>query len=171
MTNIDQISQPDVLESTDPPTPALTSIPAAAPTLTPTPAAAPTPQPPTVWPTITHLATSVAAAAAIAIGSMAGMWYLPFIVGLAAGVFTSLQSIRPRAATAYAALASLGWPAVLLSRSLIGRQPIGATARAVAALAGLPPLAAVTIAATILVALLQALSGVWLGRAATAAVR
>jgi hypothetical protein len=43
--------------------------------------------------------------------------------------------------------------------------PAGATARAIASLAGLPPYAAVTIVATLLLAALQALAGAWLTRA------
>jgi hypothetical protein len=43
--------------------------------------------------------------------------------------------------------------------------PAGATARAIASLAGLPPYAGVTIVATLLLAALQALAGAWLTRA------
>jgi hypothetical protein len=43
--------------------------------------------------------------------------------------------------------------------------PVGATARAIAALAGLPPYAGVTIVVTLLLAGLQALAGAWLARA------
>jgi hypothetical protein len=43
--------------------------------------------------------------------------------------------------------------------------PAGATARAIASLAGLPPYAAITIVATLLLAALQALAGAWLTRA------
>ena len=45
------------------------------------------------------------------------------------------------------------------------RRVAGATARAIASLAGLPPHAAVTIVATLLLATLQALAGAWLTRA------
>jgi len=45
--------------------------------------------------------------------------------------------------------------------------PAGATARILAALAGLPPHAAVGVAATLLVGVLQALVALWLARAVT----
>jgi len=44
-------------------------------------------------------------------------------------------------------------------------QPAGATARTVAALAGLPPYAGVTLAVVALLAVLQVLAGAWLARA------
>jgi hypothetical protein len=44
--------------------------------------------------------------------------------------------------------------------------PVGATARAIAGLAGLPPYAGVTVAVTLLLAALQVLVGAWLARAA-----
>ena len=43
--------------------------------------------------------------------------------------------------------------------------PAGATARAIAALAGIPPYAAVAIVVTLLLAALQTLVGAWLARA------
>ena len=57
-----------------------------------------------------------------------------------------------------------GW-ALSLWIMALGGQPVGATARAVAGLAGLPPYAAVTVTVTLLLAALQALAGGWLGRA------
>jgi hypothetical protein len=49
--------------------------------------------------------------------------------------------------------------------------PTGATARAIAALAGLPPYAAVAVAVTLLLAALQVLAGAWLARAVFPAKR
>jgi hypothetical protein len=46
---------------------------------------------------------------------------------------------------------------------LIQGEPVGATARVVAALAGLPPYAAIVVAATLLIAVIQAAVGTWLG--------
>jgi hypothetical protein len=43
--------------------------------------------------------------------------------------------------------------------------PVGATARAIAALAGLPAHAEVAVAVTLLLAALQVLAGAWLARA------
>jgi hypothetical protein len=60
--------------------------------------------------------------------------------------------------------AALGWPA-------LSGAPAGATARVIAALAGLPPHAAVGVAATLLVGLLQALAALWLTRALRPSVR
>jgi hypothetical protein len=60
----------------------------------------------------------------------------------------------------------LAWAAVLWRDAGRGAA-VGATARTVAALAGLPPSAVVTVVATLLVALLQATVGGWLGRAST----
>jgi hypothetical protein len=65
---------------------------------------------------------------------------------------------------AVAAMAVLGWTIPLVWQSLRG-EPVGATARVVAALAGLPPHAAIAIAAMLLVALIEAVTGLWLGRA------
>jgi hypothetical protein len=112
---------------------------------------------------------AIAGAAVVAAGSAAGLWYLPFAAGLAAGICTRLTRAGRLAAVGYAVASSLGWPAVLLWRALAG-QPIGATARAAAGLAGLPPLAALTIAVTVLIALLQSLAGAWLARSVTAAI-
>jgi hypothetical protein len=48
--------------------------------------------------------------------------------------------------------------------------PAGATARVIAALAGLPPHAAVGVAATLAVGLLQVLAAFWLTRSVTKSV-
>ena len=58
-------------------------------------------------------------------------------------------------------MAAIGWAIPLGWQALHG-APVRATARVVAALAGLPPHAAVAIAATLVVAVLQALAGLWL---------
>ena len=58
----------------------------------------------------------------------------------------------------------VGWAIPLWVQALRG-LPIGATARAIAGLAGLPPYAGVTIVLTLLLAALQALAGAWLAGA------
>jgi hypothetical protein len=63
-------------------------------------------------------------------------------------------------------MAAAGWGIPLLWQAVRG-QPAGATARVVAALAGLPPHATVGVVVTLLVAGLQAVVGLWLGRAVT----
>ena len=48
---------------------------------------------------------------------------------------------------------------------LFRSQPVGATARTIAALGGLPPYAGVMVAVTLLLAAIQVLVGAWLARA------
>jgi hypothetical protein len=111
------------------------------------------------------LATVVAClaiAALIATAAAAGAWFAPFLAGLASGL--DVRSARLRAVLMTAMAAILGWGGLLAWDSLRG-APIGAVSRTVAALAGLPAAAAVTLTATLSVALIQAIAGVWLGRA------
>ena len=92
--------------------------------------------------------------------AQAGPWYMPFAFGVMAGVWP-----RPRAAVlAVTACAVAGWALALWKMALDG-LPVGATARAVAALAGLPPYAGVAVTVTLLLAALQVLAGAWLARA------
>jgi hypothetical protein len=103
----------------------------------------------------------VVLAAVVAATAWAGAWFVPFIVGVAAGV----ASLRWRRMVVLAVFASVvGWAIPLWVLALRG-LPAGATARAIASLAGLPPYATVTIVATLLLAALQALAGAWLTRA------
>jgi hypothetical protein len=100
----------------------------------------------------------------IAAGAVAGFWFLPFIVGLAIGLMARHGRLRV-VLPASAAVAVAGW-AVPLGWQAAGRgEPVGATARTVAALAGLPASAALVVGATLLVAAIQAITGVWLARA------
>ena len=106
-------------------------------------------------------AAFVVLVAVVAVTAQAGAWFVPFIAGAAAGV----ASLRWRRMVLLAvAAAVVGWAIPLWVLSLRG-LPAGATARAIASLAGLPPYAAVTIVATLLLAALQALAGAWLTRA------
>ena len=94
-----------------------------------------------------RLAVLAGALAACWLGAYLGAWWVPFPVGVAAGL-----------------LGARGWPGrggVLALSSL----PVGATARVIAALAGLPPYAGVTVAVTVLLAAVQVLAGAWLARA------
>jgi hypothetical protein len=107
------------------------------------------------------LCSCAAAAALLGLGAWLGLWWLPFVAGVAAG----LTGWRVRAALCWAIVAVIaGWGAVLWIPALLG-APAGATAREVAALAGLPPHAFVAIAATLLVGALQSLVALWLTRA------
>jgi len=105
-------------------------------------------------------AAFVVLTALVAATAEAGAWFVPFIVGVAAGV-ASLRWRRMVVLAVFAVVA--GWALPMWLLALRG-LPAGATARAIASLAGLPPYAAVTIVATLLLAALQALAA-WLTRA------
>jgi len=133
----------------------------------PAPAAPPAPHYPS-WvpghrgPVLFWLLGCLAAVALIALGAVAGWWFLPFVAGLAGGAAARYGRWRLRVALPAAALvAAVGW-GIPLGWQAAHRAPVRATARVVAALAGLPPHASVAIAATLLVAVLQALAGLWL---------
>jgi hypothetical protein len=116
-------------------------------------------------PTSLWLLAWLAAAAVIAAATIPGWWFVPFIAGLTAGIASGPGRWRLRAAVpATAAMAALGW-AIPLGWSAGRGAAVRATARVVAALAGLPAHATTTIVLTLLVAVIQALAGLWLGRA------
>ena len=109
------------------------------------------------------LAACAVTAALLGLGAAFGLWWLPFAAGIAAGA----APWRARSALGLVVVAVLaGWGAALWWPALTG-APAGATARAVAALAGLPPYAGVGVAGTLLVGVAQALVAVWLARAVT----
>jgi hypothetical protein len=100
-------------------------------------------------------------AAVVALTAWAGAWFVPFLVGVGAGV----ASLRWRRMVLLAVAAVVaGWALPLWIMALRG-LPVGATSRAIAGLAGLPPYAGVTIVVTLLLAALQALAAAWLTRA------
>jgi hypothetical protein len=107
----------------------------------------------------------VVVTAAIAGGAEAGVWFGPFAAGVCAGLFSRFLRLRACLLTALAA-SLLGWAVPLLWQEISG-LPVSGVARTVAALAGLPPRAAVAVGATLLVAAVQALCGLWLARALT----
>jgi hypothetical protein len=94
-------------------------------------------------------------------GAYLGLWFVPFVLGVLAGVFAPRSRGTVLTVTAGAVA---GW-AIALWIMALGNLPVGATARSIAALAGLPPYAAVAVAVTLLLAALQALAGNWLARA------
>jgi hypothetical protein len=114
-----------------------------------------------------RLAALVVAAAATALGAWLGGWWVPFLVGLAAGALGragALGQARARGVVLPAvACAILGWAIPLWALALDG-QPVGATAKVIAGLAGLPPYAWVTVTVVLLLAALQVLAGAWLAR-------
>jgi hypothetical protein len=109
------------------------------------------------------LAAAGLAAVVIAVGSVAGLWFLPFAAGMAAGLAPRRWRLRAVPLLA-AGVAAAGWAIPLAWRAASG-EPVGATARTVAALAGLPPSASLIVGVTLLVAALQAMAGTWLARA------
>ncbi|HEX3964221.1 MAG TPA: hypothetical protein VHZ03_47510 [Trebonia sp.] len=111
---------------------------------------------------------SVFAVVAIAVAGLAeaGAWWAPFV----AGVYAGRASLRwRRVVLVTVAGCVVGWVLPLWILALLG-YPSGATARAIAAFAGLPPYAAVIIVVTLLLAAAQALAGAWLARAVGRAV-
>ena len=118
-------------------------------------------------PLLAWLAACAVTAALLGLGAAFGLWFLPFAAGIAAGA----APWRARPALGLVVLAvCVGWGAALWWPALSG-APAGATARAVAALAGLPPYAAVGVAATLVIGVLQALVAFWLARAVTYRLR
>jgi hypothetical protein len=113
------------------------------------------------------LLAAVAGAALIAGGALIGLWFAPFAVGLLAGLANRIGGWRARVMmVAVSATAVAGWGIPLWWPALHG-QPVGATARVIAALAHLPAYAFAGVVVTLLIAVLQALAGLWLGRALT----
>lgn len=102
-------------------------------------------------------------AAVTALTAWAGLWFVPFVIGVAAGA----GSVRWRGIVlAVVGGAVAGWALPLWILALRG-QPAGAAARTIAALAGIPAHAFVTIVITLLLAGLQVWAGAWLARALT----
>lgn len=112
-----------------------------------------------------RLALLAAAGVVATVTAWAGLWFVPFLIGIAAGLLAWRQR---HAVLLMAAGVTAGWAVALWIMALRG-YPVGATARVIAAIAGLPPYAFVTVTATMLVAFLQVLVGAWLARALTRA--
>ena len=109
----------------------------------PAPAAPPAPHYPS-WvpghrgPVLLWLLGCLAAAVLIALGAAVGWWFLPLLAGLAGGIAARYGRWRLRVALPAAALvAAAGWGIPLGWQAAHG-APVRATARVVAALAGLP---------------------------------
>ena len=98
------------------------------------------------------------------LGAYLGLWWLPFVVGVAAGLPAVTGRLGRGAVLAATAGAVLGWALPLVAMALAS-LPVGATARIIAGLAALPPCAGVTVAVVLLLAALQVLVGAWLARA------
>ena len=112
------------------------------------------------------LAIVLAGTLIIAGGAELGLWFIPFAVGLAVGLLLARAGWRLRhSLPAVLVMALLGWGVPLYWPALVQGQPAGATARVVAALAGIPSHAVFGVVFTLLVAVLQVAVGLWLGRA------
>ena len=119
------------------------------------------------WPAWTWLLGLLAGVLLIVAGAVAGWWFLPFAAGVLAGLANRVGRWQTRVALpAVAIVAAVGWAAPLAWSVLTG-QPDIAVARVIAALLGLPANPAVGIALTLIVAVVQAVVGYWLGRALT----
>ena len=119
------------------------------------------------WPVSTWLLGLLAGALIIMAATVAGWWFMPFVVGVLAGLANWIGAWRTRVAVpAVAAMTAAGWAAPLWYGVLRG-QPYGAVARVIAAMLGLPGYAAVGMGLTLLVAVVLALAGYWAGRAVT----
>ena len=119
------------------------------------------------WPTSTWLLGLLAGVLLIVGGAVLGWWFMPFAAGVLAGLANRIGRWRIRVALpAVAIVAALGW-AVPIVWSVLNGQPYAAVARVIAALLGLPANPAVGIAVTLMVAVVQAVVGYWLGRALT----
>jgi hypothetical protein len=100
-------------------------------------------------------------------GAELGWWLMPFLAGLAAGLANRIAGWRtPVALPAVAAMAFAGWAIPLLWQAFPGGQPYSAVATEFALL-GLVADSAAVLALTLLFAVVQALAGYWLGRAAS----
>ncbi len=119
------------------------------------------------WPASTWLLGLLGGVLLVVAGALAGWWFMPFAAGVLAGLANRIGRWPIRVALpAVAIVAALGW-GVPLMWSVLRGQPSAATARVIAALLGLPANPAVGIALTLIVAVLQAVVGYWLGRALT----
>jgi len=119
---------------------------------------------------VRRLVPLLLALAACSLGAYLGAWWVPFPVGVAVGAVGAAGRLGRGGVLAATAGAVLGWALPLWTMAL-SSLPTGATARTIAALAGLPPYAAVAVAVTLLLAALQVLAGAWLARAVFPAKR
>jgi hypothetical protein len=115
------------------------------------------------------IAAGLVGAGLIAMAAVAGLWFVPFVVGVIGGLAARWGEWRLRVmAPAVVVICAAGWGAALADEAAAG-LPIGATARVIAAIGGLPAFAVVGVAVTLGVAVLLGLVGLWLGRALTPA--
>jgi hypothetical protein len=117
-------------------------------------------------PTFLWLIAALAGAAVITLGAARGLWFMPFAVGLLAGLANRVGGWRVRVlVVAVGAMALVGWGVPFWWPASHGEP--AAAARVVTGLAGVPVSAVAGVAAVLLTAILQALTGLWLGCALT----
>jgi hypothetical protein len=103
--------------------------------------------------------------ALIAGGALLGLWFMPFLVGVATGVAMRWGWWRLRVTIpAVLVMSCAGWGLALWVEAARD-QAIGPTARTIASVAGLPGVATLAVALTLGVSAMQGLAGLWLGRA------
>jgi hypothetical protein len=108
----------------------------------------------------------VAGAAISLLGILVGAWWLPFPIGVAAGVVL----VRARWGLPAGALIGLiAWTIPLVSAQL--QYGLGPTSLSLAAIMGFNGAATIPVALTLLVGLLLGLTGAWLGAAARGLAR
>jgi len=101
----------------------------------------------------------------IVAGASLGWWFMPFVVGLVLGLMNWIGGWPLRVAVPAVLLVALcGW-AVPLAWSLLHGQPERTVAREIAAFGGFSGHSAFGFGVTILIAMVQAVVGYWLGRA------
>ena len=121
--------------------------------------------------TLAWLVAAVVATAAVAAAAAEGLWFMPFVLGVLTGVVMRWGGWRLRVSgPATVVMAAAGWGLALWIAALRG-VPVGATARVIAALSGLPAVAALIVAITLAVSAALGLAGLWVGRAVAARPR
>jgi hypothetical protein len=103
---------------------------------------------------------------AVSASAAFGLWFAPFAAGVLTGLTKRLGWSAGFRFLAVLVMAVAGW-AMPLGLEVLGGQQVGAIAKVTAALAGLPSLAAVGVALTLTVGILQAVLGLWLASALT----
>jgi len=117
--------------------------------------------------TVGWILAAVIGAVMIAGGSVLGLWFMPFVVGLATGLAMRWGGWRLRVSVpAVVIMAAAGWGLALWVPALRG-LPLGATARTIAVTAGLPAITVLAFCAALAVSVALGLAGLWLGRALT----
>jgi hypothetical protein len=118
-------------------------------------------------PAVGWLVAALAATALVAGSAALGVWFMPFVIGFLTGVVMRWGGWRLRVTIpAVAIVATAGWGLAIWASALRG-LPVGPTAQTIAAVAGLAAAAGTVIAITLAVSVVQALAGLWLGRALT----